>query len=171
MNFKNFFLEKWYPSRGEPMDKPSELGYFESDDHLGKRVWVHTNRANRNNNRNGMIGVYVPSGNTKSGKRYGYTNEVRLSDVVFDVNKPCIKKIKESGDRKLCAGIVGTIISTDGNDSGYVEFVFSPFDDVDHNYLLGDKKKREIIGASEVHLLATEDGTYIQLLKNPIFKK
>lgn len=175
MKFKEFFLEKWYASRGEPIDKPSDLGYFESDDYIGKRIWVHTNRTNRNNNRNGMIGVYYPKESARvqkrTEKRYGYTNDVRLVDCVFDVNKPCIKRIKETGDRKLCAGILGTVVSTEGGDGGYVPFVFNPMEDVDYNYLAGDSSKREVIGAGEVHLYATESGDYIQLLKNPVFKE
>jgi hypothetical protein len=176
MNFKTFFMEKWYDTRGEPMDEVSKMGYFEADDLLGKRVWIHTNRTNAKNGRNGMIGVYVPAEHKKtkrfSNERYGYTNDIRLSDVFFDTDKKCLELIT-SGQvvkRTLCAGILGTIINTEGDDSGYVEFQFDPVKNVKWNYLVGDSEKKEIISASEVHLIATEDGHWIKLVKNPVFK-
>jgi hypothetical protein len=168
-SFKDFFLEKWYDSRGEPMEQKSDLGYFDSDDLLGTKVWVHTNRTNARQKRNGMIGVYKPSGNTRSSdERYGYTNDVRLSNVIFDANESCIQKIKETGKRTLCSGILGTLINTNKGNSGYVEFEFNPFElGVNHYFLVSDPEKKKIVSASEVYLAATESGDYIKLVKGP----
>lgn len=170
MKFKEYFLEKWYDSRGKPFEQESDLGYFDADDLLGKRVWVHTNRTNRNKGRNGMLGVYKPKGNTRSESRYGYTNVIRLGDVIFDANEACIEKIKKTGKRTLCSGIQGTIIKTEGSTSGYEEFTFDPFElSVNHYFLISDPKKRKIISASRVYLAATENGDYIQMVKGAIY--
>jgi hypothetical protein len=158
-------LEAYWDSRKEPANEPSQLGYFDADKLLGKRVWVHTNRSNRNAGRNGMLGVYIPAikGNreTRSDQRYGYTNEIRLADIVFDVNINCLKNIKETEKRTLCAGIIGTVIKTDGNLSGFEEFTLDPFGEVTGYYRKNDSEKRMITGADEVYMNATEDGKYI----------
>ena len=139
------------------MDEVSDLGYFDADELLGTRVWVHTNRTNRKYKRNGMIGVYKPHNKTRSDQRFGYTNVVRLSDCIFDANETCIEKIKETGKRTLCSGIQGTIIETEGSTSGFQEFTFDP-KDVPYYYLAGDKDKKKIFSASVVYLAATEAG-------------
>ena len=82
MNFKPWFLyqeklskencenlnnnahqhEIYYPSRN-----PVE-GYVDADELIGQIVWVHTNRTNRDDGNNGMIGIY--DANSK-GKKSG----------------------------------------------------------------------------------------------------
>ena len=132
--YDKIFKEEYWKSRKEPKDEPSEFGYFDADKLLGKRVWVHTNRANRNNGRNGMFGVYVPTIEngleTCSDKRYGYTNEIRLSDIVFDVDEACTRGIEAKGKRTICAGIAGTIIKTEGDISGFEDFTYDPYSGV-----------------------------------------
>jgi hypothetical protein len=165
-NLYGDLFEAYYDSRKEPRRKPSKFGYFDADQLLGKRVWVHTNRTNRDEKRNGMIGVYIPAvkggKETRSNQRYGYTNEVRLNDTVFDVNMICVKTIQDSEKRSLCAGIIGNIIRTEGSLSGFEEFTFNPFDkDANGYYRKSDPLKETIMSAEEVYINATEDGKYI----------
>jgi len=168
-NLYNNILEKYYDSRKEPRDQPSEFGYFDADQLLGKRVWVHTNRTNRDQGRNGMLGVYVPKGmgldETYSDKRYGYTNEIRLKDIIFDVDEPCLRGIKETGKRTLCAGIAGTIIKTEGNNSGFEEFTLEPKSGIFGYFRKNDPNKEIIVSADEVYMNGTEDGRYITLAR------
>lgn len=176
MKFKEFFLEKWYDTRGEPRDEQSDLGYFDADDLIGKRVWIHTNRSNAQQNRNGMIGVYYPEESRKIQKRsdnqrYGYTNDIRIVNCVFDVNKNCVERIRKGEKRLLCSGVLGTIVNTEGSDSSFQEFEFNPMLPERYNifFLKNDPERKELKGADEVHMYATESGQFIKLLRNPTF--
>jgi hypothetical protein len=159
---KKILREEYYESL-KPVDK-----YIDADDLLGQRVWIHTNRSHRRQGRNGMIGIY--NSNT-TGRRVGsplnYTNEISLSNVIFDVDYKCVKRIQsntiETGKQKrtLCAGTSGTVIETNNNTSGFELITFDPFD-VGHEwfYRLNDNDKEKIVSADEVYFIATESGDY-----------
>lgn len=173
--YEKIFNEKYWESRKEPRDELSKFGYFDADKLLGERVWVHTNRTNRKEGRNGMYGVYIPvmkdGKETYSDVRYGYTNEIRLSNVFFDVDEPCIKGIQNKNKRTLCAGIAGTITKTEGNLSGFEEFTFDPFSGIYGYYIKNDPEKKIITKANEVYMNSMEDGTYITMGKGILTEK
>lgn len=166
---ENLYNEIYYDTRKPPKNEPSRFGYFDADKLLGKRVWVHTNLTNRRNGSNGMFGVYIPT--TKDGKetlsdeRYGYTNEIRLTNISFDVDIPCVQGIIDRNKRTICSGIIGTIIKTEGDTSGFEEFTFNPFTKVFGYYRKNDPKMEILTGADEVYLNSLEDGKYIILGK------
>ena len=168
MTFKEYLEERWYESRKEPRNEVSKYGYFDAEKLLSKSVWVHTNRTNRDESRNGMFGVYIPSGKSRSEHRYGYTNEIRINNVTFDVNKTCAK-IKDAKKRTLCAGVLGNVINSEGDNSGYIPFSFDPLGEVIYFFVPSDSQKRKLASADEAYFLATEDGKYTTLLKNPKF--
>lgn len=167
-NLYNNITEAYWDSRKEPRNQSSEYGYFDADKLIGKRVWVHTNRTNREEGINGMFGVYIPSNKTRSNRRYGYTNEIRLNNVVFDVDINCIMNIGETQKRDLCAGILGDIIKTEGDLSGFEPFKLDPLNKIYHYFKVNDPERKKIIGADEVYMNATEDGKYIVVAKGII---
>jgi hypothetical protein len=73
--------EEYYDSRGDVE------GYVDADELIGERLWVHTNRTHRNQNKNGMIGMYgVNNKGHRTGSPLYYTNCIRLAPpIVFQV--------------------------------------------------------------------------------------
>ncbi len=170
----NKILNEIYYEKLKPFDK-----YVDAEDLIGQNLWFHTNRTHRNQGKNGMIGIYT----TKSGGKKGnltktYTNEVRLKgNIVFQTSESGANRIKKSkeengnaGTRQLIAGVSGTVVASDsGNTSGMSQVQYNPFDEAPWFYLIGDNDKKEIISASEVYFVATEDGKWFFYVKNPEF--
>jgi hypothetical protein len=160
-------------------NRKSVDGYIDSSDMIGERIWVHTNRTNRNIGRNGMLGIYdVTSEGNKTGKAGRYTNEVRLTEPIhFQTSESGAKRIQKSREeegkdkRQLIAGVSGVAIPIKGSLSDFEKINYNPFDK-DHAYFQveGDSEKKEIISASEVYLNASEDGEYFMFAKGIIFK-
>ena len=166
LSFRKFFEEVYYDSRKEVE------GYVDSNDLVGQRLWFHTNRTHRNNEWNGMIGIYDT---TRSGRKTGlagkYTNEVRLkSPIFFQTSESGARNIKEVGDRKLIAGVSGVVVPTDNTTSGMIKITYNPFD-VAYFHEIGDEEKKEIVSASEVYFNASEDGNWEIWVKDPIYSK
>jgi len=170
---ENLYLdifESYYDSLKPPREQNSKLGYFDAEKLTGTRVWVHTNRTNRDEGRNGMFGVYIPKSSTggketRTDSRYGYTNEIRLKNISIDINVPCLKGMEQNNKRDLCLGIVGDVINAEGNNSGYEEFTFTAFSGIYGFVRKSDPEKKIITSMEEVYFNATEDGRYITLGK------
>jgi hypothetical protein len=160
--------EEYYDSLGEP----TEGKYVDADELVGQKLFFHTNRTNRNNKRNGMIGIY---GVTRTGKKGSkpeglYTNEVQLVDAKFQASEKATERTQATGDRTVHAGVEGTVVPLGSMPSG-IPADFNPFGEnpVPWFFLIGDKEKKEIVSASGVYFLATEDGKWKFLVKNPVF--
>jgi hypothetical protein len=160
--------EEYYESRGEP----TEGQYVDASELVGKELFFHTNRTNRNNKRNGMIGIY---GLTRTGKKGSkpeglYTNEVQLVDAKFQASEKATERTQATGDRTVHAGVEGTVVPLGSMPSG-IPADFNPFGEnpVPWFFLIGDPEKKEIVSASGVYFLATEEGKWKFLVKNPVF--
>ena len=156
--------EVYYDSRGDVEN------YKDGDELIGQRLWSHTNRTHRKNNKNGMIGLY---GVNKKGNRKGsplyYTNCIRLGNpIVFQVSESGAEKVAQTGHRTLVAGVSGTVIETKEEQDleGFVPFEFDPHGQYKF-FNVGGKK---LIGAEEVYFHASEDGKYTSLVKGPQFE-
>ena len=155
--------EVYYDSR-----KQHDL-YADSQDHVGERVWVHTERTQRNNGYNGMIGVYKAGGSdNKVGTPYFKTNAIALQDCVFKVSGGnAIEKIQTTGKRTLVAGCTGTVVQIEEESYNpavgvgkqpYEKITFSP--KVGYFYALGDPDQRPLIGCTLLYFTASEDGQW-----------
>jgi len=174
-NIVKTLLREMYYEKLKPLDK-----YVDTEDLIGQNLWFHTNRTHRNQGKNGMVGIYTTNSSGKKGNLANmYTNEVRLKgNIVFQTSESGANRIKKSkeddgnaGTRQLIAGVSGTVVATDsGNTSGMSQVQYNPFDEAPWFYLIGDNDKREIISASEVYFVATEDGKWFFYVKSPVFR-
>jgi hypothetical protein len=163
----DLLIEKYYNSR-----KPVK-GYIESEELIGKHLWVHTNRTYRNDGYNGMLGIYgVNSKGNRTGSPLNYTNDIKLkSPIVFQVPDPSsagLKTYVETGKRTLLAGVSGIVTESNENTSGFEAIDYNPT--LGYFLKLNDPDKKKIIGASEVYFHADEDGKYQTLAKGIIVK-
>lgn len=158
---ENLYNEIYHDSR-----KPVER-YVDANDLIGKRLWVHTNRTNRNNMYNGMIGIYgVNSKGHRTGSPLNYTNEIRLKGpIVFEASESSAETIVKSGKRTLVAGTSGIVQKTEGGTDGMEEVNFQP--EVKWFFRVSDPEKKKITTADEIYFSADENGKYIIFAKNP----
>ena len=158
-------VEKFYNSR------KNVKGYVESSELIGKRLWVHTNRTNRNNGYNGMVGIYVVnSKGYRTGSPLYYTNSIRLvSPIVFEASQTGAKRIATSGKRTLVAGVSGVVTQEKGSTTGFKVIGYTP--EIGHFYCQDDPERKAIISASEVVFFADEGGTYTIKAKDPVLAK
>ena len=153
--------EVYYDSLGDVEN------YKDADELIGQRLWAHTNRTNRNQKKNGMIGLY---GTNKRGNRAGsplyYTNCIRLgAPIVFQSSEKQAKKIQQTGHRVLIAGVSGTVLKTrEGEYSGFVEIIFNPFGENKYFHPVDDPNQK-LTTAKEVYFEATEDGKWKLMAK------
>jgi hypothetical protein len=156
----NIWLEAFYSSR-----KGLE-GYVDSEKLIGRRLWFHTNITRRDNNWNGMIGIYgVNSKGNRMGSPLSYTNDVWLKGpIVFEAPKARAEKIVESGKKTLIAGVSGVVEKGEHDVSSWEEIAYTPY--VGHFFRVKDQEKRPIFGAENIYFHAKEDGKYVLLAKN-----
>lgn len=157
-------------------DLKSNKDYINSDDILGDNVWIHTNFTNRNQGRNGLVGLYKPNAKGyKSGSPIGYTNEIRLGGkLVFEQSEKGAERVFKNQSKELIAGISGVVLPTDsGNTSGMDLVTYNAKEGLGYFHLVNEtsEKPKKIIGASEVYLFATEALRYMLYVKNPMFEK
>lgn len=154
------FLNETYYNNLLPPRKATDKEFYINEDLIGKRIWIHTNRSNRSEGRNGMIGIYNSSVNgNRTGKAFGYSNEIYLGDkVYFQTSDSGAKRIQSGGSRGLIAGVSGVVKPLSNYNGGGVEIDYSPF--VGHFYPKSDKSI-VITSADSVYFLATEEGKYI----------
>lgn len=155
--------------------KPNKK-YVDAEDILGKNVWIHTNYTNKNQGKNGMIGLYSPnSEGYKTGSPIGYTNEIRLGgDLVFEQPEKGAEWIEKNQKKLLVAGVSGVVIPTDsGNVSGMKLVTYNAKKGLGFFHLVNDTNDRpmKIIGGDEVYLKANKELKYEFYVKNPIFYK
>lgn len=151
-------------------DEKSDVdGYVDANDIVGQRLWFHTNRTHRNNDCNGMIGIYdVTNSGRKTGYAGRYTNEVRLkSPIFFQTSEAGSERIKRTNTRHLISGVSGVVVPTDDDITDMIKITYSPFG---HGYFHEIGDDREIISGEEVYFNATRKGTWELYIKNPIYK-
>ena len=156
-------FEKYYDSKGDVE------GYVDANDLVGQRLWFHTNRTHRNQDKNGMIGIYdtTPTGR-KTGLAGRYTNEVRLTEpVFFQTSESGSEIIKQTGIRTLIAGVSGVVVPTNSDVTDMIEIIYNP-NELGYFHEIGDDK--EIVSGSEVYFNATEDGNWNIYVKDPIYR-
>jgi len=179
--FESLLNEIAYPLKDEggSWNKTAE-GYSESSEHIGERVWVHTNFTHRNNKHNGAVGVYSPnSKGFRQGSPQWYTNEVRLQGpIVFEQSESGAKRIQKTGKKALVAGVSGIVIPS-GNlsngkaDTSGMELVtYNAKEGLGYFHLVNDSAQppRKIIGGSEVYIWCSEEGKFGFYVKDPIFE-
>jgi len=179
--FESLLNEIAYPLKDEggSWNKTAE-GYSESSEHIGERVWVHTNFTHRNNKHNGAVGVYSPnSKGFRQGSPQWYTNEVRLQGpIVFEQSESGAKRIARTGQKALVAGVSGVVISS-GNlsngkaDTSGMELVtYNAKEGLGYFHLVNDSAQppRKIIGGSEGYIWCSEEGKFGFYVKDPIFE-
>jgi len=160
---ENLVYEVYYDSR-----KPHPL-YADAQDHLGERVWVHTERTQRNNGYNGMIGVYkAGNSNNRVGSPYFKTNAIALQNCVFQVSGgKSIEKIQQTGKRTLVAGVVGDVAPIEEEmynpaagvaKQPYIPVSFNPM--VGHFYALDDQEQKPLAGCALLYFTASENGQW-----------
>ena len=165
LKLKGGISEERYESRGDLE------GYVDAQDLIGEYLWFHTNRTHRNNNKNGMIGIYKSNNKgRKTGSPIGYTNEVRLNGpIYFQTSESGSNSIQKTGHRVLIAGVSGVVTNTRNDDtSGMEEATYDPFD-AGVFHLISDTDKKEIVSADEVYFHASEDGKWSFFVKRPEF--
>lgn len=158
-------FEKYYDTKGDVE------GYVDANELVGQRLWFHTNRTHRNQDKNGMIGVYdvTPSGR-KTGLAGRYTNEVRLTEpIFFQTSESGAESIKQTGHRVLIAGVSGVVIPTNDDLTDMIEITYDPFDK-GYFHEIGDDSKKEIVSGSEVYFNATEESNWNIYVKDPIYR-
>lgn len=147
--------------------KTHEL-YDEANNHIGERVWVHTERTQMLHKKNGLIGVYKASEtDQKTGNPYFKTNAITLEDCVFRASVKGSERIVQTGKRTIVAGCVGTIVDleeplwnphhenskTDSIPAKKIDF--NP--DVGHFFVTSDPQKRKIVGANYVYFTCSPE--------------
>jgi len=167
---KGLMVEEYYDGL-----KPNEE-YVDAEDIHGKRVWIHTNFTNRNQGKNGMVGLYSPNAKgLKSGSPIGYTNEIRLGgELVFEQSEKGAEWIRINQKKQLVAGVSGVVIPTDsGNVSGMDLVTYNAKEGLGFFHLVNDTTgtPKKIISGSEVYLNATEELRFMFYVKNPIFQQ
>jgi len=166
--------EAYYESLKPPrvVATAPEAAYIEGDKLIGQRVWVHTNRTNRNEGRNGMVGIYKSGARgTKVGSPIAYTNVIRLEEPIkFQSSESGAHQIAQTGKRTLVAGVSGVVIKTDEVDpallSDYEEVSWHPA--VGHFFRISDPGQEEILSGEEIYFHASEDGDWKLLVRNPV---
>ena len=179
--FESLLNEIPYPLKDEggKWNKTAE-GYSEASEHIGERVWVHTNFTHRNNKHNGAVGVYSPnSKGFRQGSPQWYTNEVRLQGpIVFEQSESGAKRIQKTGKKALVAGVSGIVIPS-GNlsngkaDTSGMELVtYNAKEGLGYFHLVNDSAQppRKIIGGSEVYIWCSEEGKFGFYVNGPIFE-
>jgi hypothetical protein len=156
--------EEYYDSRGDVE------GYVDADELIGERLWVHTNRTHRNQNKNGMIGMYgVNNKGHRTGSPLYYTNCIRLAPpIVFQVaGGKSVDTIKQTGKRTLVAGVSGVVTETrEGDVGGGFEVV--QFDPFGKGFFFTDSNPDiPLMTGDEVYFRADEEGQWTFLVKNP----
>jgi hypothetical protein len=154
--------------------KPNE-SYTNAEDILGDNVWIHTNFTNRNQGRNGLVGLYKPNAKGyRSGSPIGYTNEIRLGGkLVFEQSEKGAERVFKNQSKKLVAGISGVVLPTDsGNTSGMDLVTYNAKEGLGYFHLVNEtsEKPKKIIGASEVYLSANDALKFMLYVKNPMFE-
>lgn len=160
---ENLIQEVYYDSR-----KPHPL-YKNVLDYVGERVWVHTERTQRNNGRNGMIGVYkAGNSNNRVGSPYFKTNAIALQNCVFQVSGgKAIEKIQQGGDRTLVAGVVGDVIaikeemynpSLCAPRQPYIPISFNP--KIGNYFYALNNPEKPLVGCKLLYFTASEDGKW-----------
>ena len=157
---KSYFKSLKSPRRGT---------YYENNTLTSKRVWVHTNRHNRKEGRNGMIGIYAAnSKDNRSSNIIGYTNEIYLSNATMSVLPNGHVRYKQTGVRSPHAGISGTVIKRE-NVSGEL-ITYDP--SIGYFFLLSEiglNTPRKISSAEKICMIATKDGNWVVTAKNVVF--
>tara|TARA_R100000908_G_C3754304_1_gene148650 strand:+ start:298 stop:2253 length:1956 start_codon:yes stop_codon:yes gene_type:complete len=166
--------EAYYESLKPPRIVPTapEAAYVEGDDLIGQRVWLHTNRTNRNEGRNGMVGIYnsSPRG-TRTGSPIAYTNAIRLEPPIrFQTSESGAKQIVKTGKRTLVAGVSGVVTKTNEVDpavlSEFEEASFHPA--VGHFFSVTDPEQKEILSGEEIYFHASEAGDWKLMVRAPV---
>ena len=143
--------------------------YKDALEHVGERVWVHTERTQRNRKFNGMIGVYkAGNSNNRVGSPYFKTNAIALKDCVFQVSGgKAIDSIQTTGKRTLVAGAVGDIVNISEEQYNpalgipkqpFIEISFNPM--VGHFYALNDPEQKRLVECALLYFTASEDGKW-----------
>jgi len=180
--FESLLSEIKYPlkSEGGVWNNTAE-GYDDASNHIGERIWVHTNFTHRNNKHNGAVGVYTPKADGfKQGSPQWYTNEVRLNGpLVFEQPESGARRIKATGTKALVAGISGIVIPSGklssegkGDTSGMELVTYNAKEGLGYFHLVNDSEQppRKIIGGDEAYIWCSEEGRYGLYIKNPIFE-
>lgn len=180
--FESLLNEIAYPlkSEGGIWNNTAE-GYDDASNHIGERIWVHTNFTHRNNKHNGAVGVYSPnSKGFRQGSPQWYTNEVRLGGpLVFEQSESGAKRIARTGQKALVAGVSGIVIPSGnlssegkGDTSGMEMVTYNAKEGLGYFHLVSDSAQppRKIISGSEVYIWCSEEAKYGFYVKNPIFE-
>jgi hypothetical protein len=179
--FESLINEISYPLKddGGSWNRTAE-GYSESSEHIGERIWVHTNFTHRNNKHNGAVGVYTPKSNGfKQGSPQWYTNEVRIQGpIVFEQSESGAKRIQKTGSKSLVAGVSGIVVPSGklsngkGDTSGMEMVTYNAKEGLGYFHLVNDSVQppRKIIGGSEVYIWCSEEGKFGFYVKAPIFE-
>lgn len=162
---KKFLQESYFESL-KPVD-----GYVESEELIGKHVWVHTNRTNANNGHNGLIGVYEssPKGR-KIGSPIAYTNSIHLkAPIYFQTSEKGAERIRKTGHRTLIAGVSGVVVPENLDATGFIPIAYS--NEVGYFFEPSDPNKHEVISADEVIFWGVEETRRWKIYaKNPIYR-
>lgn len=155
--------------------KPNE-GYVDAEEILGKRVWIHTNFTNRNQGRNGLVGLYSTDGKGyKTGSPIGYTNEIRIGGgLVFEQSEKGAAWIEKNQIKQLVAGVSGIVIPTNSGDVSGMELVtYDAKSGLGYFHLVGNhtEKPKKIIGGDEVYLICSRELKFSFYVKNPMFEE
>ena len=166
--------EAYYESLKPPRVVPTapEAAYVEGDELIGQRVWVHTNRTNRNEGRNGMVGIYKSSPRgTRVGSPIAYTNVIRLEPPIrFQSSETGAKQIVKTGKRTLVAGVSGVATNTNEVDpatlSEFEEVSFHPA--VGHFFRVTDSGQEEVLSGEEIYFHASEAGDWKLMVRGAV---
>jgi hypothetical protein len=150
--------------------KGTHKDYKDALEHVGERVWVHTERTQRNRKFNGMIGVYrAGKSNNRVGSPWFKTNAIALKNCAFQVSGgKAIEKIQGGGDRTLVAGAVGDIANIseeyynpalDVTKQPFIEITFNP--KVGNYFYAVDEPDKPLSGCALLYFTASEDGKWI----------
>jgi hypothetical protein len=163
--------------------------YDDASNHIGERMFFHTDRTTRGAGKNGMIGSYTLSGSGSPKKSSWKTNAVILDDVVFYVNLAAAKRTAKTDHRTVHAGAVGTVSPDNKSESwtltadrskgpfayplirntanfskGDVQIQYDP--KIAHFFVKGDPTNK-ITRADKVYFQATEADSYLITAINP----
>jgi len=176
-------------SEAQYEDRETHERYSDASDHIGERMFFHTDRTTRSAVKNGMIGTYSISPSGRPKKTSWKTNAVIIDDASFYVSEAGASRTKETGHRTVHAGVVGTVspdniseewtlktnpshgpwkgpkLSHKTNFSkGGVEIEYSP--QIGFFYVKNQPERR-INKADKVYFQATELNAYVITAVNP----
>ena len=153
--------------------------YDDASNHIGERVWVHTERTSRRRGKNGMIGVYrATDTGSKIGGPYFKTNAIALENCKFFGSRYGAKQFSQEKKRYLVAGISGYVSEWNNYEQDWNIFSTQSFpegEEADYNLRLGyfhlvnDPDKREIETADAIFFIASEQGEWYLSVVNPKF--